>query len=86
MVYFSSDLSEVKRLAQELESSGIGCEVRKEVMMDGALVHLPEAELWIQKDRDSHRAFLLCVERNTGFARREMRGFAPDTLSEGLAA
>jgi hypothetical protein len=86
MVFFSHDQPEVQRLATVLAAAGIPCEVRKEVEVEGAVVRLSEAELWIQNDQDSYRAFLLCVERNAGFARRELKGLALEPQSEGLAA
>jgi hypothetical protein len=86
MVFFSPDKPEVQRLAKELADAGIPCKVRKEVIVEDAPVHLPEAELWIENDDDCHRAFLLCVERNAGFARRELKGFSFESVSENLAA
>ncbi len=86
MVFFSHDQPEVQRLATVLAEAGSPCDVRKEMEVQGAVVRLPEAELWIRNDQDSHRAFLLCVERNAGFARRERKGLALEALSEGLAA
>ena len=86
MVFFSPDKAEVQRLGSELEGAGIPCAIRKELLVEGAPVDLREAELWIRNDNDSYRAFLLCVERNAGFARREINGFAGDSLAGGLAA
>ena len=86
MIFFSANSAEVQQLGKALSDAGVPCEVRKEVIVEGAPVKLPEAELWVQNNNDSHRAFLLCVERNVGFARREIRGFAFDSLPEGLAA
>ncbi len=86
MVFFSADKAEVQRLSGELQEAGIACEVRKEVVVDGASVHLPEAELWVKNDNDSHRAFLLCVQRNAGFARRQTQALSSDHWHEGLAA
>ena len=86
LIFFSSDKSELQRLAKDLEGAGIPCEVRKEVLAEGVRVELPEGELWVRNDYDSHRAFLLCVERNIGLAKRQINGFASDSWSEGLAA
>jgi hypothetical protein len=86
MIFFSANGSEVQQLGKALTGAGIPCEVRKEVMVEGVPVKLPEAELWVQSDHDAHRAFLWCVERNAGFARREINGFALDSWAEGLAA
>jgi hypothetical protein len=86
MVFFSADRLEVQRLRKELADAGIACEVRKEIVVEGEAMTLAEEELWIHNDADSHRAFLACVERNAGFARRDLNGFSSDNLSEGLAA
>ncbi len=86
LVFFSSNKLEVQRLAKDLEGVGVPCEVRKQVVVNGESVHLPEAELWVQNDGDARRAFELCVERNAGFARRETKGFGSDSSAEGLAA
>ena len=64
IVFFSSDRLEVERISQEFGNAGIACEVR-----EGAVVK--EAELWIKKDADLHRAFMLCVQLSVGFAKRE---------------
>jgi hypothetical protein len=67
MLFFSSDNAEVQEVSREFTQAGIPCEVRKGLARNG---HAVEAELWIQNDRDCHRAFLLCVEQGIGFARR----------------
>jgi hypothetical protein len=86
MIFFSASHSEVQQLGKALVDAGISCEVRKELMVEGVPVELPETELWVQNDNDSNRAFLFCVERNAGFARREINGFCFEAWSEGLAA
>jgi hypothetical protein len=75
LLFFSPDDSEVLQLGKELVQAGIPCEVR--CGGSGATGysngHGPEAELWIRNDKDSHRAFLLCVQLGAGFAKRPRR-------------
>lgn len=70
MLYFSSDAEEVELLSQELVQAGIPCEVRGGSFAEGAFPNPSCAELWIQRDRDCHRALMLCVELGIGFAKR----------------
>src|SRR5882762_8135897 len=75
LLFFSPDDSEVLQLGKELVQAGIPCEVRcggsgASGYSNG---HGPEAELWIRNDKDSHRAFLLCVQLGAGFAKRPRR-------------
>lgn len=75
LLFFSPDDSEVLQLGKELVQAGIPCEVRcggsgASGYSNG---HGPEAELWIRNDKDSHRAFLLCVQLGAGFAKRPKR-------------
>jgi hypothetical protein len=79
IVFFSSDRLEVERIGQEFGQAGIPCEVR-----EGHVVK--EAELWIKKDADLHRAFLLCVQLNIGFAKRENAHREIDLLDTSEAA
>ena len=65
IVYFSRDRLEVERMKQEFVAAAIPCEVR-----EGAVIK--EAELWIKKDSDLHRAFMLCVQLSVGFAKRDV--------------
>ena len=67
MLFFSSDKSEVTQVSQEFTQAGIPCEVRNGSGPNGKP---RDAELWIQNDRDCHRAFLLCVQLSIGFAKR----------------
>jgi hypothetical protein len=67
MLFFSSDTSEVEQVGREFSHAGITCEIRQG---HSARDRLPDSELWIQNDRDCHRAFLLCVQLGIGFARR----------------
>jgi len=69
MLFFSSDDTEVQELSQEFTNAGIPCEVHNAFRhQSNSASH--ETELWIRNDRDCHRALMLCVERNMGFARR----------------
>ncbi len=79
IVYFSNDRLEVERISQELVLAGIACEVR-----EGLVVK--EAELWINKDSDLHRAFMRCVELSVGFAKRETHPTEPELRDEIAAA
>ncbi len=68
LLFFSSDNTEVEELTRELISAGIPCEVRRtQCRIEG---YENQAELWVRNDRDCHRALMLCVQRNVGFARR----------------
>lgn len=67
MLFFSADNLEVEQVSEEFVHAGIPCEVRNGSTSDGVCA---DAELWIQDDRDCHRAFLLCVQLGIGFARR----------------
>lgn len=67
MLFFSCDGSEVEEVCREFTHAGIACEIRQARRRKGPA---PDAELWIRNDRDCHRAFMLCVQRGIGFARR----------------
>ena len=69
MVFFSSDRLEVERVSLTLAAAGIPCLVREGIQVD--VSHLPEAEVWIKRDKDLSRAFLICMKENIGFAKRE---------------
>jgi hypothetical protein len=73
MLFFSSDDSEVQAAARKLLDAGIACEVRHGPFPDGMVSHPTEAELWIERDQDCHRALLLCVELGIGFAKRAIK-------------
>lgn len=69
MLFFSADDSEVQQLSQEFTNAGIPCEVHntfRRVSGCGS----NDTELWIRNDQDCHRALMLCVQRNLGFAKR----------------
>lgn len=70
MLFFSSDLSEVTQASKEFLDAGIQCEIRNRPLPNGVPPSAFQSELWIQNDKDCHRAFLLCVELGIGFARR----------------
>jgi len=69
LLYFSSDGAEVDPLLRELATAGIPCEVRHGPFPEGMFPYEDYAELWIQRDRDWHRALMLCVELGAGFAK-----------------
>jgi hypothetical protein len=73
MLFYSSDDSEVERVAKEFGAAGIPCEVRKGPPLKSKTASSPHAELWILNDRDCHRAFMLCVHLGAGFAKRASR-------------
>ena len=73
MLFYSSDGPEVELVGKEFKDAGIACEVRKGPALKGATPHPPQAELWIQNDKDCHRAFMLCVQLGVGFAKRAAR-------------
>ncbi len=70
LLYFSSDVAEIKRLSEELREAGVPCEVRTGPVSEGLIPNSAHAELWIQNERDTHRATMLCVELGAGFAKR----------------
>ncbi len=80
MLFFSSDDKEVEVVSTELIGAGIPCEIRHGPAANGMLKTPPCAEVWIQDDRDCHRALMLCVERGVGFSRRPPR--APEEEDE----
>jgi hypothetical protein len=65
MLFFSADNLEVDQVSRELVHAGIPCEVR-----GGSPAGHGTPELWVQDDRDCHRAFMLCVALGIGFAKR----------------
>lgn len=77
MLFFSADDMEVQEVSREFAQAGIPCEVRSQSSRRSRTAP-PEKELWIRNDRDCHRALLLCVQRNIGFARRPIRDTDPD--------
>jgi len=79
MFFYSSEHAEVEQVRKELMEAGIPCEVRDMVPTEGMTPGLPEAELWIRNDEDSHRALMLCVAHGVGFAKRVL---PPDWFAE----
>jgi hypothetical protein len=69
MLFFSSDNTEVEQVSREFKQAGIACEVRNHDG-DRRRCASADAELWIRNDQDCHRALLLCVQLNMGFARK----------------
>jgi hypothetical protein len=69
LLFFSENKAEVKEVSNELKSAGIACEIRRHAKHRGGCC-CGESEVWVQHDRDCHKALLLCVERGVGFARR----------------
>ena len=68
MLFFSSDFTEVEHVSREFTQAGIPCEIHKHpITKSGRKL---DSELWIQNDRDCHRALMLCVQLGIGFARR----------------
>src|ERR1044071_1407489 len=68
---FSIDRFVVDRVRMLLAASGIACEVREGVVLENDISHPQEAEVWIKKDTELSRAFMICVKENIGFAKRE---------------
>ena len=65
MMFFSSDHAEVDLVAKRFVEADIPCEVRR--------IEVPnpsDSELWINNDKDTHRAVMLCVQLGMGFAKR----------------
>lgn len=83
MVFFSSDRLEVERVSLEIAGAGIPCEVREG---RDAVPNLPDAQLWIREDGDLHQAFMLCVERRIGFAKRKTNSPEMDSCDKAVAA
>jgi hypothetical protein len=72
MLFFSSDTTEVEVVSKEFIQASIPCEIRKssaEKSQSGP----QQAELWIQDDKDCHRALMLCVHLGIGFSKRPPR-------------
>jgi hypothetical protein len=74
MLFFSSDDTEVEQVSREFQQAGIPCEIRNSRARQQRARNR-EAELWIRNDGDCHRALLLCVQLNMGFARRTVHRF-----------
>ena len=70
MLFFSSDVSEVRQVSNEFTLAGIPCEIRSTPITRAESIHAASSELWIRNDRDCHRALMLCVQLGMGFSRR----------------
>ena len=68
MLFFSSDRLEVEQVSRQFTQAGIPCEIHEPKLKGSS--HAVDTELWIQNDKDCHRALLLCVQLGIGFARR----------------
>ncbi|PWU16659.1 MAG: hypothetical protein C5B50_13130 [Verrucomicrobia bacterium] len=86
MVFFSSDRVEVEMLSKELNQAGIPCEVRSGVTLEDGTPSVPEAELWVQHDHDRRNAYMFCVEREIGFAKRGQVTTLDDLDEQEIAA
>ncbi len=80
LLFFSSDLSEVEQAGRACIEAGIACEIRSGPVAQGVKANPHSAELWIQNEKDAHRALLLCVDLGLGFSKRAARRpqFAPE--------
>ncbi len=70
MLFYSSDRAEVELISKAFANAGIRCEVRNSPSPNGSSTVSAQQELWIQDDKDCHRAFMLCVRLGVGFAKR----------------
>ena len=86
MVFYSRDRLEVQRVSQELVAASIPCEVREGLVARDDLPNLSAPQLWIQEDGDLHRAFMVCVERSIGFAKRETESPELNDCDRAIAA
>jgi hypothetical protein len=82
MLFYSSDGTEVELVGKEFTQAGIPCEVRngETALARNPPPRSPEAELWLQDDRDSHRAWMLCVQLGIGFSKRPAKAIPADDL------
>ena len=70
MLFFSSDRSEVELGLCSLANAGIPCEIRDAPPGGSLATGHPQVELWIERDKDRHRALTLCAELGIGFSKR----------------
>jgi hypothetical protein len=69
LLYYSPDDLEIAEVSKQFANAGIACVVRHSRVCRGE----PEAgcaELWIRRDKDAHKAMMLCVQLGVGFAKR----------------
>ena len=67
LLFFSFDRSEVELVWSALLGAGIQCEVRSGPVAKRIRLSPGGTELWIEKDRDYHKASMLCAELGVGF-------------------
>jgi hypothetical protein len=67
LLFFSSDRSEVELVWSALVGAGVQCEVRSGLVEKRLPTKDVGAELWIEKDRDYHKASMLCAQLGVGF-------------------
>ncbi len=84
MLFFSSDNTEVEQVRREFDNAGISCEVHNACRQSEFAAN--ESELWIRNDQDCHRALMLCVQLNMGFARRPVVEEFDDANYDALPA
>ena len=79
LLFFSPVDSEVAEVEHEFQNAGIPCEVRHTYRSKN---DYGEGEVWIRNDRDSHRAWMLCVQLGVGFAKRPARSSIIESWSD----
>ncbi len=79
MLFFSSEESEVELVRRELAEAGLPCEIRRSPVTESPPGPAPSSELWIQEDKDCHKALVVCVERGIGFSKRTAQPGNVDT-------
>jgi putative signal transducing protein len=82
-VFFSNDRTEVEHIGNKLVDLSIPCEIRDGLAGDAAGI---EHELWVQRDEDLPRAFMECVRRRIGFAKRKSQLVEKDAGQSFVAA
>jgi hypothetical protein len=70
MLFFSSDRSEVELGLCALADAGIPCEIRGSPGTQSMPSGHAHVELWIERDKDRHRALMMCAELGIGFSKR----------------
>jgi hypothetical protein len=70
MLFYTSDLDEVRLATNHLAQAQIPCEIRHSPTLKAFPELPPCTELWIRNDKDCHRAFMVCVQLGIGFSRR----------------
>jgi hypothetical protein len=73
LLFFSSDRSEVELVWSALLGAGIQCEIRGGQVSKRIRPRDGGTELWIEKDRDYHKASMLCAELGVGFWRHPVK-------------